>query len=278
MSNIPEKTEIQNAIQSFCDSKVISREDLALQSGVSTATISHMMAGKWQSISDRQWLKIYNYVRPAVDSSQLFNTADYVAIKNQCKAAKSDHYMTALIAAEGMGKTTALKALARNENVFYVYIEFGMSARYFFLELGRVLGYQLTGNVSQMKAKVCDILNQLVSPLLLIDEAGKISQSVLMHIHALHDRTKGNIGIVLAGMPYFRTNLIKMSKGEKQGIGEFYDRIDTWQELTGLSAKEVEAIAKHHQITDSEQIARLRHIKRFRALMREIRIMKLLND
>jgi DNA transposition AAA+ family ATPase len=277
MTNLPEKSEIKNAINGYCQNKSISRNELAVQAGVSGATLSNIVNDKWTNIDDRMWLKIWNHVRTS-PVAKLFNTADYNDIIALCSEAKENHYMSGLTADYGMGKTTALKSFSRQENVFYVYYDINMKPRHFFYELGRQLGYDYDANVYDQVKRACETLNTLNNPLIIIDEASKLNDKMLMTLHVVRDKTINNCGMVLAGMPYFKTNLVKFANKQKVGISEFLSRIMIWHELTGLSGNEVEQICNSYGISDAKAITRLKSYRKFRDLSNEILLHNTLNN
>jgi hypothetical protein len=63
-----------------------------------------------------------------------------------------------------------------------------------------------------------------------------------------------NLGIVLAGCEYFKENMEKGVRNDKQGLEEFYSRIVAWQTLGSPSKKEVEAIYKANDV-DLESVS-----------------------
>ncbi|WP_316777744.1 ATP-binding protein [Pedobacter antarcticus] len=269
MTNITEKPEIKKAITEYCEVKAISRNELAAQIGVSGATLSNMVNDKWDNIDDRMWLRVFNYVR-SDNAGKLYSTTDFNAVTNLCEQAKSKHYMSGLIADYGMGKTTALKAYARNENVFYIYYDCNMKPKHFFYELGKQMGYEYDASVYDQVKKACDTLNTLVYPLIIVDESSKLSDAMLMTLHVLRDKTINNCGLVLAGMPYFKNNLIKKAQKQKVGISEFLSRIMIWHELEGLRSTEIEYICQTNGITNKKVVSGLKTFKKFRDLSNEI--------
>lgn len=277
MTNLPEKIEIKNAINAFCAAKAISRNELAIQIDVSGATLSNIVNDKWANIDNSMWFKIWNHVR-ANHVAKLFTTSDYTAISDLCNNAKHRHYMSGLIADYGMGKTTALKMYARQENVFYIYYDVNMKPKNFFYELGKQLGYDYDANVYDQVKKAVDTLNTLNNPLIIIDEASKLTDKMLMTLHVLRDKTINNCGIVLAGMPYFKSNLIKFANKQKTGISEFLSRVMIWHELSGLKPAEIEMICAAYGIADKKEVARLKSFKKFRDLSNEILLHSTLNN
>lgn len=277
MTNLPQKEQIRTAINQYCEAKGLSKNELATQAGVSGATLSKIENRNWESIDEKLWRKIWIKVSTA-DEPELFKTADYSACFAACNSAKKNKFMIGITGDTGTGKTTALTQFAMRPNVFYVPYDKTMKPKQFFIALLREMGVAFEGSIHDMVNTIADQLNTLNNPLVIIDEAGKITHSMILYLHVLRDKTRKNCGFVLAGMHYFRTNLIKLSHKQKEGYAEFLRRINQWQNLDGLSKKEKEFICESHGITDKETLREMFSIKRFGDLYNAITLLKILNS
>ncbi|TWI16308.1 AAA family ATPase [Sphingobacterium siyangense] len=275
MTKLQEKTQIKEAIEEYCRIKGISRNELALQIGVSSATLSNMCNDKWNSIDDKMWKKVWHFVRPE-STHKIFHTHNLKTAMGMAEKARKHKLMLGLIGDTGMGKTVALKAIARNENTFYLYFD-NQRPKQFFYQLGKLLGYDFEGSLYDMIGRACDALNVLEEPLLMIDEAGKLNDVMLMHLHVLRDRTMHNCAIMLAGMPYFKLNLENKAKKQKIGISEFYRRINIWHELEALNRSEIDFICEQNGIPKSETKDFYQH-KRFGDLSNAILLYNTINE
>ncbi|MEO7049514.1 MAG: ATP-binding protein, partial [Ferruginibacter sp.] len=211
------------------------------------------------------------------NDSKLISTADYKTCETVCLAAQKNHFMIALIADTGMGKTTALNAYSLRRNVFYITYDKTMAPKHFFISLLREMGISFEGNINEMVNRIADELNTIAHPLLIVDECGKLTHTMILYLHVLRDKTNKNCGIVLAGMPYFQKNMIKFSNKGKEGFAEFNRRINLWQELQGLSRSEIEYICKSYGIEDNDVVKDLRGKKRFGDLFNEILLYQIQN-
>jgi hypothetical protein len=68
----------------------------------------------------------------------------------------------------------------------------------------------------------------ITKSLLIIDEAGRLSNKNLMHFHDLRNSLNKHTGIMLAATLNFQEKLERMNRGKIQGIPEFYSRINQW--------------------------------------------------
>ncbi len=275
MTNV-QKDEIRQAINSYCDAKGLSKNEFATQAGVSGATLSKIQNGKWDDITDTIWRKLLNKVRAY--EAQVLQTNDFAAIVKLCAAARKNHFMVGLLADTGMGKTTSLTACANSKNTFYVAFDKTMRPKQFFTALLKEMGIAFEGNIHAMVNRVADELNEMETPLILIDEAGKLTHTMILYLHVLRDKTIKNNGIVLAGMPYFKANLTKLSNKQKEGYAEFYRRINLWHELEGLSRDEVTQICKVYSITKDEDLRDFKNKRRFGDLMNAIILHQTINE
>jgi DNA transposition AAA+ family ATPase len=256
------KDEIAQSIRNYCEAKGLSQNELSAQTKLSSATISKILNGKWDDISDAVWRKL----QIATSDGQVevfYNTANHTEIKKLCDLTRKKKLMVGLTGDTGMGKTTSLKKLSRSRNTYYLSYNKTMKAKQFFANLLSELGVQFEGSVYDMVNRLADELNGKSNPLLIIDEAGKITNNVMLDMHVLRDKTNNNCGIVLAGMPYFKTNLIKNSNKQKEGYAEFFRRIQLWHELEGLSKDEILFICEQHGIEDKDVLKELLTKKRF---------------
>ena len=186
--------------------------------------------------------------------------------------------MIGLVADTGVGKTRALTAFSLNKNVFYVAYDKTMAPKHFFIALLREMGISFEGNVNDMVNRIADELNVLNNPLLIIDEAGKLTHAMILYLHVLRDKTAKNCGIVLGGMPYFKSNLVKFSNKQKEGYAEFYRRVNLWQTLEGLTTSEITYICQQYGVTDPETIRDMRGKKRFADLQNAILLHQIENS
>jgi len=274
MAKLEKNLELKKAINDYCQKKGISKNELAVQTGINAAYFSKIENEKFDEISNEVLTKI----RAAISlrsGTDVFQTGDLTSVYRQCEKTRKYNLMTGLIADTGMGKTTSLRAYSMRENVFFVTVDKTMSAKRLLVCILKAMGIPFDGNIHDIMLKIADELNRIENPLLIIDEAGKLNPMMVLYLHDLREYTRVNCGILLSGMPYFKKNLQKFTEKEKEGYAEFYRRINIWHELKGLSRKEVETICLENGITGD-----LRHYYglRFADLMNKVLLDQITND
>lgn len=273
-ANLPEKAEIKKAVNDYCKEKDLSKASFAVKSDVSDDTLCALEKENWNSLSKSMLLKLWNFVNQD-KVEELYQSVDFVSTFNACDKARKYRFMVGITADTGMGKTTALRTYARQKNVFYVSYDKTMNAGQFFIALLRELAIPFYGTLNEMMSRAAEELNRLESPLVIVDEAGKLTHSMILYLQVLRDKTSGNCGLVLAGMPYFKANMQKYATREKEGYAEFLRRVNVWQPLEGLQPKEIEEICAIHGITSKEKVRELKRQKRFGDLMNEVYLYKI---
>lgn len=275
MTMLAEKTEIKTAINSYCKAKRLSKNELATQLEISAATLSNIENENWKNIDKRMWQKIWNRVG-RLNDVQIFITKDFTAIENLCLSARNNALMIGLLADTGMSKTTALVNYSqRNPNTFYVSYDKTMRPRQFFSALLKEMGISFDGNLNEMVNMIANEINVLENPLILIDEAGKLTHTMLLYLQVLKDKTPLSCGYVLAGMPYFRQNLIKYCNKQKEGYAEFLRRVNLWHTLEGLSKDEIKYICTQYGVTNTDQQRDFFNKKRFGDLVNALILLKI---
>ena len=274
MTKLNKNLELKTAINEYCQLNGISKNELSVQIGVNAAYLSKIETEKFDDVSPEVLTKIWSAIKLRT-VTDVFETTDYNSVFLQCEKTRKHKLMTGLIADTGMGKTTSLRAYSMRENVFFIHIDKAMNAKRMLQGILREIHISFDGNLHEVLLKIAETLNRLESPLLIIDEAGKLNHTLIMQLHDLREYTKANCGIVLSGMPYFRLNLQKLSSKQKEGYAEFYRRINIWHELKGLSRKEVEFICQDNGIITQYPAY---YGLRFADLMNKILMEQVLNE
>ena len=209
------------------------------------------------------------------ESNQLFNTIDFEAACKACETAQKHRLMIGLIGDTGTGKTTSVTEYAKRPNVVKVTYEKSMNPKLFFMKLLQEMRIDFEGSIYALINRAASGFNEMESPLLIVDEVGKMPYTLFLHLHDFREKTKETTGIVLAGMPYFKSNLQKYANKGKEGCSEFLRRINLWHTLEELKRSEIQNVCQANGIQSPERFYGKR---RFGDLMNAICLEKILNQ
>lgn len=274
MTNLIKKQELKAAVNNYCQAKGISKNELSVQTGINAAYFSKIENDKFDDISSEVINKIWSFIKLR-DAKGVYETSDLKSVFNQCEKTRRFNLMTGLVADTGMGKTTSLRAYSMRKNVFFVQVNKTMNAKRLFLAILKEMQISFDGNIHDVLVKIAENLNRIESPLLILDEAGKLNHSMILYLHDLREYTMANCGILLSGMPYFKRNLQHLSNKQKEGYAEFYRRVNIWHELRGLTRKEIDVICEENGITERRSNY---YGLRFADLMNRILLDQLVNE
>jgi type II secretory pathway predicted ATPase ExeA len=192
-------------------------------------------------------------------------------IFNICDDALENHKIIAIISKPGLGKTTALVTYSytKKDNVVIVQVGKSVKPRVFFSSIYNEIGdenYDPGIPLYFIIRKAASIFNQGKNMLLIIDEVGKFSPTMIEYLHEFRNLTRGNTGIILSGPPSFKNSMVKWNASDKSGMPEFYSRISSWQYLELPTLKEISAILKEYKIFDPKFEKENSTVKSFREL------------
>jgi DNA transposition AAA+ family ATPase len=244
--------QIQAAIEAHITGTGDSQNQLAFKIGVSPATLSNIRAGKWASIAPAMWNKIATFLGVQDEAWPLFETPNYRRVMKVCDDAQQQHKMLGISDYTGGGKSTALRTYAKtNPASYYVLCTTVMGRRQFVGAILQSMGLPDAGNIAAGIEAITERLNEVGTGLLILDDAGKLSDQNLLLVQVIYDQTEFQAGIVLAGTEYLKKYIDKMAGKDKRGFRELQRRVQFWQNLARPSQAVIVQIAKAHGIEDS---------------------------
>lgn len=229
-----------------------SANKVATATGISSAYISKIRNHQWDDKhpSDSTWNKLAAYY--SLNSYQLINTRNLQTIKNACIDAKESARFIAISDFTGSGKTTALKHFAQNNgNTHYVLCRASMGRKDFLKAIQQAMAISFEGSINARVQAICHRLNTATTPLLILDDFGKLNDSNMRLIQEIYDETEGHAGIVLGGTEYLKKYIDKMAAKDKLGFRELRRRIGYWQSLSRPTKKEVAALCVNNTISNT---------------------------
>lgn len=193
--------------------------------GISGATLSNMLNGKWNSISDDLWRSAQAWTGFRI-GWKLSITSNVKRIHNICLDAQKNQKSIGIADEAGCGKTASLKLYASvNPNVAYVECEEYWTKKVLLSKILQAMGEDSFGSVPEMVDKIVQRMNETENPLLILDEFDKLKESGMQIFKTLYNKTEDNAGFVLAGTPYLRERITKGCNKDKQAYKEIRSRL-----------------------------------------------------
>lgn len=227
---------------------------------VSAATVSNIIGGKWNLIGEKMWQRLEaQLVRH--EGWQIFSTTAYRDMSLYLGIAQEESRVIWVAAPAGIGKSTAAGSYAAlHRNVFRMTCSSDMGKTDFVHELAALVGVR-SGGLS-VRGAFSEILKHLVTldrPLLVFDEADKLSDRVMLYFISIYNALEDRCGIVFLSTDAIRNRIRNGVLKGKAGYDELESRIcRSYVDLTQVSASEVEQICLVNGLQSREGIARVK--------------------
>lgn len=253
-----EKDVIRQRVAQYI-AKYPSRNKAAASLGISAATLSAILNGKYESISDDMW-KALQARAGGRGGWQIVETSAYQEITAVLQDAQAYRNVRWVTGEAGCGKTTAAELYSReNREVFTVLCDEDMKKGDFVREIARRLGIRTAGcRLREVLDMSMAALVKMDSPLLVFDEGDKLNDNVFHYFINIYNRLEGKCGIVFLSTDYIRHRIENGLRYNKKGYNEIYSRIGRdFYELEETSAVDVAAICKANGLQDKRTISEI---------------------
>lgn len=254
-----QKQQIKEALAAYM-AKYPSRNKAAQSlKGVSAPTISSIMNDNWVNISDDMWRNIAAQVCTGVSGEwQIVATSAHQEMNYVLDDAQRWRNVTWVVGDAGCGKTTAARQYeAEHGEVFYILCSEDMRRGDFIRDIARRIGirtdgYTLRDNLDAIIAA----LVQMQHPLLIFDEADKLSERVFHYFIDLYNRLEERCGIVFFSTAYIKRRIKMGLRYDKKGYNEIDSRIGRkFFELEPTSPSDVYAVCAANGLNDKAVIS-----------------------
>ena len=254
-----QKQQIKEALAAYM-AKYPSRNKAAQSlKGVSAPTISSIMNDNWVNISDDMWRNIAAQVCTGVSGEwQIVATSAHQEMNYVLDDAQRWRNVTRAVGDAGCGKTTAARQYeADHGEVFYILCSEDMRRGDFIRDIARRIGirtdgYTLRDNLDAIIAA----LVQMQHPLLIFDEADKLSERVFHYFIDLYNRLEERCGIVFFSTAYIKRRIKMGLRYDKKGYNEIDSRIGRkFFELEPTGPSDVYAVCAANGLNDKAVIS-----------------------
>lgn len=239
----------KQALRNYIDNLIArgsKASELSRRCGISDAAMSQFRAGKYAANDDvlaeriASGLYFFENSRNVVDS-----VTSYQQVKTAFVAAKNKSKWFCISSRSGSGKTQSLIDLYNvhgDGSVVYIKCR-KWSSRKFLSKLAQAMGKRVSRYMDndEILDVVIEHMNSMAArkPILLIDDAGKLSNTAMCTLIPLYDDTLGRMGCIVAG-----TETLERTIQRNVGRVEGYDEIDgrfsrNYISLMGATKKDV---------------------------------------
>lgn len=256
MENL-KKQQIANALRTYCDRYASQNKAANSLKNVSAATISQMLNGNWELIKDDMWRNVATQIGYKDEKWAAVETSNYLRILELLNDVKANSLVMGITGDAGTGKTFACKQYAEsNKQVYLLCCNEYWNRKLFLTELLTALGRDYTGfTVGEMMNEAVRVLKMQESPLIILDEADKLSDQVLYFFITLYNQLEDECGIVLCATSHLEKRILRGIKLNKKGYNEIWSRLGRkCVKLKGVTAADVAAICEVNGITDRARV------------------------
>lgn len=254
-----EKDAIRESLRTYVAKYPSQNKAAGSLKNTSVGTISSIVNGKYENISDDMFRKIASQVGggKAETGWQIVETSAYQEISYVLDDAQRWRNVTWIVGEAGCGKTTTARLYAEeHKEVFYILCSEDMKKGDFVRKIARKVGIKTDGhNIREIWGLILDDVIQMDAPLLVFDEADKLTEPVFHYFISLYNKLEEKCGVVFLSTDYIAKRISNGLRYQKPGYKEFYSRIGRkFYELEPTDVNDVFAICSANGVTDKKDI------------------------
>jgi len=237
-----EKLDIQARLQEYCLQKGSQNKAANSLTGVSAATISKLLNGEWELINEVMWRNIAAQIGVKQKTWIVVETRDFKLLNTVFSDAQENSLVMAVCGESGNGKSKIAEMYEQsNQNVFLLSCSDHWNRKLFLQELLRVMGRNSDGDtVGDMMSTIVYELKKIENPLIIIDEADKLSDQVLYFFITLYNQLEDHCGIVLMATDFLEKKIKRGLRLNRKGYKEIYSRIGRkFIKLKGVNVNDI---------------------------------------
>lgn len=255
MRKLEKQTIVERLIE-FCDQKG-SQAKAAAALKVSNATVSQMINGNWELIKDEMWRTVSNGIGMQGGNWETVATGGYKRMTSVLEDAQENSLVMAVIGDAGCGKTQAIEHYVKNHrNAYHLQCAEYWNKKNFLQNLCQQMGMRNTyGTVYDLIEDIVRELEKQDSPLIIVDEADKLSDVVLYFFITFYNRLEDHCGIVLCATGYLKKRIIAGERNERKGFAEIHSRVGrNFIGMPQTTSEDIAAICEANGVDDLNAI------------------------
>lgn len=254
-----EKDVIREALRTYVAKYPSQNKAVGSLKNTSVGTISSIMNGKYENISDEMFRNIASQVgcRSKDTGWQIVETSAYQEIRYALDDAQCWRNVTWVVGEAGCGKTTTARLYTEeHKEVFYILCSEDMKKGDFVREIAQKVGIKTDGhNIREIWGLILDDVIQMDAPLLIFDEADKLTEPVFHYFISMYNKLEDKSGIVFLSTDYIKKRINLGLRHQKPGYKEFFSRMGRkYFELEETTAGDVYSICVANGVQDKKKI------------------------
>lgn len=254
-----EKNRIRESVRAYVAKYPSQNKAAGSLKGTSAGTLSAILNGHDELISDDMWRNLAAQVGNQVADGgwKIVKTGAFQDIQFAMEDAKAWKNVTWVTGEAGSGKTTAARLYTQeHREVFYILCSEDMHKSDFVRELARVVGLRTEGyTIREMWQRILSDLVQMDAPLVVFDEADKLTEAVFHYFISMYNNLEDRCGIVFLSTDYIEKRIENGLRCKKAGYKEIYSRIGRkYFTLDPATPNDVYAICQANGLTDERGI------------------------
>lgn len=255
-----EKEAIAAKLRTYVDSKESQNAAAKSLRGVSAATVSQILNGNWDLISDDMWRTVGNQIGYDPRNWVVIETEGYRRMTQVLTDAQRHSLVMAVTGDAGCGKSQAIKVYAgSNRNVIALSCSEYWNRKEFLGELLQSLGTEPGGStVPDMMREAIRQLKRREGVLIVLDEADKLSDQVLHFFITIYNKLEDTVGIVLCATQYLKKRIERGVVNNRKGYKEIYSRIGRkFIPMPVVNRGDIKAVCTANGLEDRREIERI---------------------
>lgn len=252
-----QKNEIRDALARYVRRYGSQKKAAASLKGISEATLSVILAGKYENISADMWSRLRGQVMSTSAGYNLADTSARLRLLGYLRMMQEESSVMWVTGPAGVGKSTTAREYAeKGGNVFLLSCSQDMHRSDFMKELASVVGLDNAG--LSIRETLYAIIRHLVTldrPLLIFDEADKLKDNVLLYFITIYNELEDRCGIVFLSTDAIKRRIETGVAYNRIGYNELYSRIARrFVPLKAATRQEVVDICKCNGVEDPAAI------------------------
>lgn len=254
-----EKDTIRENLRAYVAKYPSQNKAVGSLKNVSVGTVSNIVNGKYENISDEMFRNIAAQVgsRTKETGWQIVETSAYQEIRYALDDAQHWRNVTWIVGEAGCGKTTTARLYTEeNREVFYILCSEDMKKGDFVREIAHKVGIKTDGhNIREIWSLILDDVIQMEAPLLIFDEADKLTEPVFHYFISLYNKLEDKSGVIFMSTDYIKKRIERGLRYQKPGYKEFFSRMGRkYFELEETSPADVYSICVANGVQDKKKI------------------------